>query len=298
MSIREATERGDEEQDARDVLVGLPLLSALTDEVAELVRESFIPVPFAFGETIFSEGDEPDGFYVLASGLARVLKTGPNGEEVPLNVLRPGDDFGEGGLIDRTPRSATVRASSEVVALRLDLPIFDSIARLYPDVRETFAMQPRVRQLSDFLRVHSAFSKLPREAIAPMLEALEQIELDAGEVVVRQGDPGGSMFIVQEGKLHVYETTEGERRDLRWLRTGDFFGELSLYADVPRSATVEALTPVRLLELDKDTFRSLMDEHPAFRERVEERLRIYEAGAAQSVPLDFAELLPADASEA
>src|SRR4051812_48234569 len=118
MSLRDATERGDEEQDARDVLEGLPMLVALNADVGELVRESFVPVEFAFGETIFTEGDAPDGYYVLASGLARVLKNGPDGEEIPLNVLRPGDNFGEGGLIDRAPRTATVRTSSEVVALR------------------------------------------------------------------------------------------------------------------------------------------------------------------------------------
>src|SRR5205085_2520469 len=89
-----------------------------------------------------------------------------------------------------------------------------------------------------------------------------------------------------------------ERRDIGYLRSGDFFGELSLYLDLPRAATVEALEPCRLLGLDADAFRGLMAEHSDFRARVEDRIKLYERARPARVPLDFAELLPADASEA
>jgi ATP-binding cassette subfamily B protein len=71
-----------------------------------------------------------------------------------------------------------------------------------------------------------------------------------------------------------------------------------LYLGLSRAATVEALEPCRLLELDADTFGDLMAAHEEFRARVEERVRIYQQGRPLQMPLDFAELLPADASEA
>jgi ATP-binding cassette subfamily B protein len=287
------------ESTAPDVLEELPLLGMLDADLRALVTASFVPISFAFGESIVSEGDAPDGFYVLAAGVARVLRRGEDGQEVSLNVLRPGDAFGEGGLLDGTPRSATVRASSDVEVLRLDKPIFEALVRLHPPVREAFAAAPAARQLSDFLRLHSAFSKLPSSAIMPMLEALEPVAVPAGERVVSEGDPGGPMYIVKDGKLVVYQGQGEERRDLRFLRTGDFFGELSLYLGVPRTATVEAVTDTQLLRLGEEPFRALLAEHAEFRARVDDRIGVYEQRQRVVVPLDFAsELLPADASEA
>jgi ATP-binding cassette subfamily B protein len=283
---------------SREVLTELPLLSLLAPDVRELVAASFLPVRYQFGETIFATGDSADGFYVLCSGLARVLVVGETGEEVSLNVLRPGDSFGEAGLLDGSPRTATVRAAGEVEALRLDASIFQALTRLHPSVGDAFGLQLRARQLANFLRVHSAFSRLPASAIMPMLQALETVEFEAGDFVVREGDPTGPLFIVEEGRLRAFRGSEQDGQDVRYLRSGDFFGELSLYLGVPRTASVQALEPARLLRLDESTFATLMVEHAEFRERVQEQVALSQRERVPQLPLDFAELLPADASEA
>ena len=281
--------------EGRQVLLELPALSFLEAEVRRLVVESFVPMRFAFGQSIVRQGDAADGFYVLASGLARVVQVEPDGHEVALGVLRPGESFGEAALLAGEPRSATVRASSEVLALRLDPPVFAALLRVHPEIEPALRLQARARHLESFLRVHSAFSHLPREAIAPMLAELEEVSFPPGACVVREGDPPGPLYIVMEGRLVTYQGEE--RRPVGYERAGDFFGELSLFRNAPRAATVEAVTPVRLLALAAPAFRRLMDEHPEFRSRVEEHIAVYERGA-QAVPLDFAdELLPAGAGE-
>jgi len=279
-------------------LAELPLLSVLAPDIRELVVASFVPVRYEFGETVFAAEDLPDGFYVLVAGIARVFVLGDDGQEVSLNLLRAGDSFGEAGLLDGSSRTATVRAASDLEALRLDASIFQALARLHPSVAEAFALQPRARKLADFLRVHSAFSRLPSGAIVAMLQALVVVEPAAGELVVREGDPAGPLYIVEEGRLRAFQDSAEGRRDVRYLRSGDFFGELSLYLGVPRTASVEALERCRLLRLDEGPFEALMAEHDAFRTRVQERVALYERGRAPQLPLDFAELLPADASEA
>ncbi len=276
-------------------LAQLSLLSVLSAEARELVIASFVPVRYAFGETIVAAGDEPDGFYVLCSGLARVLVAGDGGEEVSLNILRPGDSFGEAGLVSGSPRSATVRAAGDVEALRLDVPIFRALAGLHPSIREAFSTQARARRLADFLRVHSAFSRLPALALMTMLQGLKAQELEAGELVVREGDAAEALFIVEHGRLSVFTGAAKERQDVRFLRSGDFFGELSLYLRVPRTASVEALEPCRLLRLDAAAFAELMADHEEFAARIKEQAKLYERPAQP--PLDFAELLPADAYE-
>ncbi|MEA2196095.1 MAG: ATP-binding cassette, subfamily bacterial HlyB/CyaB [Solirubrobacteraceae bacterium] len=277
-------------------LSALAVLGVLAPEVRDLVAASFVPARYEFGETIVATGDAPDGFYVICSGMARVVMFGDDGEEVSLGLLRDGDSFGEEGLLEGSPRTATVRAASDVQALRLDAPVFGALVRLHPSVADAFALQQRARRLANFLRVHSAFSRLPAGAIMPMLQALEVVELAPGELAMQEGDPAGPLFIVEDGRLRAFQGPE--RSDIGYLRSGDFFGELSLYLGLPRAATVEALEPCRLLRLDAGTFGALMAEHDAFRQRVEERVTLYERGRPAHVPLDFAELLPTDAIEA
>jgi ATP-binding cassette subfamily B protein len=283
---------------AQDALTRLPLLEALSPDERDLVVASFVPARYEFGEAIVSAGDPPDGFYVICSGVARVIGRADDGEEVALGLLREGDSFGESGLLDGAPRVATVRASGEVRALRLDASIFHALTRLHAGIAEVFALQARARWLEGFLRVHSAFARLPPNAIIPMLRALRTVELTPGELAMREGDPPGPLYIVEQGRLRATRGSGSDERDIAYLRTGDFFGELSLYVGAPRSATVEALDDCRLLELDASTFTHLMAEHEAFRARVEDRIAAYERRQTAQVPLDFAELLPADAAEA
>jgi ABC-type bacteriocin/lantibiotic exporter with double-glycine peptidase domain/CRP-like cAMP-binding protein len=277
----------------REGLADLPLLTCLHAQVRELVEESFVALQYEFGQTILREGEPPDGFYVLTSGLARVLKQADGGGELSLNVIRPGDAFGEDGLLEGSPRSATVRASSAASVLRLDQAVFQALVRLHPEVVGAFSVQLRARRLRDFLRADSTFSTLERAAVARIAEAVQERGASAGETIVRQGEPSESMFIVKDGKLRA--SVDGV--DVRFLRSGDIFGELSLYERSPRTATVQALTDTSLLELPRESFEELLARHGAFRERIEERIALYKAGPGAGVPLDFAELLPADASE-
>lgn len=282
--------------ESRQVLIDLPAVSFLSAEARELVVEAFVSMRFAFGQSIIRQGEPGDGFYVLASGLARAVLVEPGGHEVALGVVRPGDSFGEDALLTGAPRSATVRASGDVTVFRLEPAVFRALLHLHPQIESALRLQARARHLENFLRVHSAFSHLPRSAIAPMLAELEEIELPAGACAIREGDAPGPLYIVMEGRLVAYQGEE--RRLVGYERAGDFFGELSLFRGAPRAATVEAVTPVRLLSLGETTFRRLLADHPGFRARIEEQVAAYERAGSAAVPLDFAEeLLPAGASE-
>lgn len=285
-------------ESAEQALNSLSLLSGLAPEVRELVVASFVPVRYDFGETIVAAGDRPDGFYLLLSGTARVLAVADDGTEVSLNLLHEHDSFGEVGLLDGSPRTETVRAASEVRALRLDETVVSALARLHPSIRTALELQEGARRLADFLRVHSAFSRLPDEAVAPMLSALERVELEAGEHAIREGDPPGALFIVEHGRLHAFRGQDQAHHDTGYLRSGDIFGERALYRGARHEATVQALERCQLLRLDHSDFSALMAQHEEFRQRVEELVALEEHRRTPQVPLDFAELLPAHASEA
>jgi peroxiredoxin 2/4 len=85
----------------------------------ESLAEEAEKVTFADGDTIVAEGDTADRFFVIAQGEVRVTRRTPEGEEIELTTLGPGQFFGEIGLLAETRRTATVRAISNVELLAL-----------------------------------------------------------------------------------------------------------------------------------------------------------------------------------
>ncbi len=273
--------------DTRELLTAQPLVGALPDAVRELVIDSFVPAAYALGEDLVRQGEPTDGFYVLAGGRAQALRS-ENGIDVTLRWLGPGDTFGESDLLERAVCEATVRAAEPVTALRLEPALFGAIVRRHPEVGERVAVQSRARRAEPLLRSHPVFSSLPREALVELASELQETTIPAASTIFSEGDPAGPLYIVAAGRLRV---SDAEHGNLRYLRAGDVFGELSIYLDSPRTATVEAVSTVRLLALRADVFRRYLSEYPEMVKRVGDQLAFYERGPARQVPLDFAEEL-------
>ena len=88
----------------------------------------------------------------------------------------------------------------------------------------------------------------------------------AGDVIVREGDAGSSMFVVVRGEAVV--TLAASKEPIARLRGGDFFGEMSLLTGDPRTATVAAATDCHVIELDAEGFRTLALADPIVADRV------------------------------
>jgi len=259
-------------------------LDALPTDLAALVRDSFEARSYAFGDTVFREGDAPDAYYAVLAGRARVLREGPDGEEVALNVLGPGTTFGEAAVFHGSPRSATVRASSsELVVLRLDGALLRALARHHPALQEIFGIAARAHALADQLRTSALFAPLSRTALAPLIERAGEIELAAGEAVFSVDDPAADAYLVREGRLAV--STD---RVLGTLSAGDIFGERAIVLGQPRAATVTALEAARLLRIDGPRLKELIDADAALRARIDARLGIYDKRRAADLSVPWA----------
>jgi branched-chain amino acid transport system substrate-binding protein len=91
----------------------------------------------------------------------------------------------------------------------------------------------------------------------------------AGEVIVRQGDAGNSLFILVEGVVGVrVRSKEGEIIEVARLGSGNFFGEMALLTGEERTATVVALTDTHLYEITKENIAGLMAEQPEVSELI------------------------------
>lgn len=99
------------------------------------------------------------------------------------------------------------------------------------------------------------------------LGALGKLYRD-GETVVRQGDVGSCMYVIQRGKVEVIHGEAGKEVRLSTLGKGDVFGEMSLFVREARSATVRAVGDARILTVDKKTFLRRVHEDPSFAFRI------------------------------
>lgn len=84
------------------------------------------------------------------------------------------------------------------------------------------------------------------------------VRLSEGTTVFRQGDPGGSMYVIRAGKVRVLKEAQGRKRVVSTLGPGDFFGEMAVVTGRPRSATAEVLEEAELLKVPADKVQEMV----------------------------------------
>ncbi len=135
----------------------------------------------------------------------------------------------------------------------------------------------------DFLGVVPIFNTLTRRQKTKIYSIIHIRHYKQGEIVFRQGDPGVGLYIVRDGQVEVYnEYSDMTRNKIATLKKGDFFGDISLLNESPRSATVIATQKTILFGLFKPDLLNIMDSDPKLGMRfvyglaqiVAERLRI------------------------
>jgi CRP/FNR family transcriptional regulator, cyclic AMP receptor protein len=108
------------------------------------------------------------------------------------------------------------------------------------------------------------FDGLSRKELAQLARVSEDLEVEPGTVLCKEGDIGQEFFVIVNGKIKV--TRRGRRIAVRGAP--DFVGEIALLEELPRTATVTAETSVRLFVLTGKDFRHLLDENPSVERKV------------------------------
>lgn len=117
------------------------------------------------------------------------------------------------------------------------------------------------------------FADLPVEQLDALTRVLERRTYQKGDIILYQGDDGDSLFVIVSGKVRIYTLCpEGQEISVELFDRGDFFGEIALLLDMPRSANVEALERTEVLVLRRPAFRQHLLSNPPTALRIIEAL--------------------------
>jgi CRP/FNR family transcriptional regulator, cyclic AMP receptor protein len=112
------------------------------------------------------------------------------------------------------------------------------------------------------LRRLKVLADLSEEQVAFVVGLIEQPSFRPNQVIVKEHAMGDCMFILFEGAVRVTKTVDGREIMLATLEAGDFFGEMCLFYDAPRSADVVANCDCRLLKITRQNFDALLQQRP------------------------------------
>ena len=117
---------------------------------------------------------------------------------------------------------------------------------------------------TDLLKNVPLFAGCSKTELQRIASLADELDLGDGATLIREGERGREFIVIADGTVKV--TRNGKH--LRELGAGDFIGEIALVADVPRTATVTATSPVRLLVVTDRAFRGLLEQMPSIAKKV------------------------------
>lgn len=112
------------------------------------------------------------------------------------------------------------------------------------------------------------FARCSRKELDEIAKIADEIDLNEGKQLTKEGTRGREFFVLVEGEAEVRKG----RHTVRMLGPGDFLGEIALVAHTPRTATVKTTTPARVLVVTEQNFRRLLEQAPSVQLKVLEAL--------------------------
>jgi CRP-like cAMP-binding protein len=240
----------------------LPFLSELGPESLAAVLRSLTVLRLTDGQLIVRQGDAGDTLFLVADGELRVFVKTPAGDK---DVARLFENtlFGEMALITGQPRTASVAAAGDADVIGVSKAALALVTAKLPTIRAALDQFSRERLIKNLLQTSPLFVPFTKSQQGELLRRFEGHEVEAGTVLIREGERGRGLFLMLAGEVEVVARADTpEAVSLARLRPGDIFGEMSLVTDQPTSATVRATTQSSVLFLAREYVERLAEAIP------------------------------------
>ena len=244
------------------ILQEMAIFSGLSQEEIFLMSSRIQTEKFRKGTEIVRQGDVGDKLYIIQSGHVEVsvrsdaTNTAAFGTERTVADLSEGDYFGEIALLGEVPRTASCRATTPVETWVLNKRDFNQIVRRHLDLPEKL---DRAVANMTMLKRMPLFRELTYKQINSISSMLKSKTVPAQTVIIRQGDPGDAFYIIRSGEVVVTAGSEADKKTVARLGEAEYFGEIALVTDQPRTATVTSVSETELLVLEKSDFDAVVE---------------------------------------
>ena len=246
------------QQSYRALLRRIPLFATMgegeLDLLCSLLRLERVPS----GRTIIRQGEPGDRFYVVHRGHVEVTQRDVAGISNVVDQLDRGGYFGELALLNDAPRNATCRATVPTELLSLSRADFERLVKVRFGLRDTV---DRSIARAELLRRVPLFADLDAHQIQLISAQMREESHEPGAEIIRQGEVGETFYVIESGRVETSVRQDGAERVVAQRGPGEYVGEIALLMQVPRTATVRALTEVQVLALDREDFDRLVAGH-------------------------------------
>ena len=251
------------------LLQRLEPVASLSIEQLEYIAAHSMVETCAPGTCLFRQGDEDRKMLYLLQGDVEISSR-HNADKFIISAAHREQGSNLHPIAKDQPRRTTANAITEVQVIRLDhdlvetMMAWDQFMHRDPEIilsAEGF-MSIDKSQWAQKMYNSPTFRNLPPANIEQLLDHLEPLRVNAGDVIIRQGDPGDYFYMLNEGTALVTRVVEDENEsiELAELSVGSSFGEAALISDKPRNASVSMMTDGVLLRLAKEDFARLLKE--------------------------------------
>ena len=203
------------------------LFSSYAADEQQAIVDAFDKEEIEGDKFVIRQGEPGEKFYIIERGSVDIYVKGSSGEAQKVgNPLSAGASFGELALMYNTPRAASIKSSTNVKLWSIDRTTYRQIVVYYKHMRN--------KEYVEFLRnVEIKGSKLGTlmndDELEKMTATLERETFEKGDAIVRQGNTGDHFYIIAQGDVGVFKSTDGGPEEkLAQLHTGGYFGEKAL----------------------------------------------------------------------
>jgi CRP-like cAMP-binding protein len=250
------------EQLSADLLKGFSPLDGLKrDNLAALARKVQLR-ELSPGQVLFKEGDSEKRTFYIESGILELIDQGK-----VVETIEGGTAQARNPVSPFFPRRVSARARDRVKFISIDSDLLDVMLTWdQTGTYEVSELQGKDDGGGDdwmtMLLQTKAFHKIPPANIQAIFMRMQQINYNAGDVILKQGAEGDYFYVLTRGAAIVTRETPLSKEGIKLaeLQVGDTFGEEALISDAKRNATITMSSAGSVMRLGKDDFKKLLNE--------------------------------------
>ncbi len=265
-------------------LKNTPLFATLTDEERRLVAREMDVRRFPKGAVLFEEGTPADAFYLVKSGLLRLVERSA-GNRVLAN-LGPGGLAGEVDAMLRRPYGVTAVAATDLHVWVMPAERWEALITHRPSIAVKLSAllgQP-ILDLTDHLASQLASCGLLQgvtpEAVRALAERMSPDIVPRGALIFQAGVQAEAAYFVESGEVVLVSTLPDAPEPFRQIGAGEFFGHMATIAGEPYGAVARAATEVQLWRITRSDLEVVLQQYPDLRRAFTQELKEHRLAAA------------------